>query len=124
MTNYARPENWWDHGEDLYAENFRKEGFEIFNGHPSEWRPGDGILMAIKSKVANHAAVFVDEGLILHHLYGQLSRVDHYRGLFRNTTVAILRHKNVTYQPPSLTSNLIEMLPAHVRQKIAQAPQA
>ena len=121
MRNYARPEDHWDHGYNLYYENFRAEGFRSIDDHPSEWRPADLILMAIRSNVANHAAIIVENGKILHHLYGTLSRIDEYRGLFRNSTIAILRHKDVNYKEEEAEMNLMELLPNGVRDKLIEA---
>lgn len=121
LRNYARPDNHWDNGFNLYMELFHAEGFRPLDVLPMYWRPGDSLLMAIRSRVANHAAVVVEDGLILHHLYGCLSRVEPYRGLFRDTTVAVLRHKDVDYQEPERTLDVMETLPDVLRRRLADA---
>lgn len=119
IPNYARPMRWWDHGMNLYMEAFYDHGFRVLNVHPSQWRIGDGLMMAISSPVANHSGVFVAPGQVLHHLIGCLSRVSPYRGLLRNRTVAVLRHKDIdTTQVPE-PLDLMELLPHVLRTKLA-----
>lgn len=119
LTDYARPNDFWDHGLDLYNDNFYTEGFRVLDCHPAEWQPGDCFLMAIKSRIANHAAVLLPQGKILHHFYGRLSTVEDYRGLWRNTTTHVLRHKDVVLPSEEETLNLTELLPDAVRQRLA-----
>lgn len=77
LNDYPRDDNWWNSGEDLYESNFKKEGFlEVDTAKGIE--VGDCFLMKVHSKVVNHAAVYLGENKILHHLHGRLSRVDNY----------------------------------------------
>lgn len=123
LRNYARPNDFWDHGLDLYIDNFRSEGFKIVNDHPKDWRPGDLILMAIRAPLANHAAILLEDGQILHHLYGCLSTIESYnRPLFRDTTVAVIRHPAVQAKaPPTTLLDLKEVMPDAVRSRIFDA---
>jgi cell wall-associated NlpC family hydrolase len=126
IPNYARPADWWDHGLNLYADLFYDNGFRVVTDHPSEWRLGDAVLMAIRSRVANHSGVFVETGKILHHFVGGLSRIDDYRGLWRNTTLMVLRHKDVNVaRPRPQTLDLMEFVPDVLRRKlVAAVPQS
>ena len=56
----------------------------------------DVILMQIRSQngVPNHAAIYLGDGLILHHLHGRLSSRDIYGGYWQEVTRHILRYKN------------------------------
>lgn len=119
LTNYARVEDWWNHDLNLFMDNFFSEGFRPVDDHPTEWRPADIILMAVRAKVANHSAILLPGGKILHHLHGQLSCVDDYRGLYRNTTVAVLRHKDVKVVEPETSLDLMELLPNALRRKLS-----
>ena len=119
LTDYARPENWWDHDLNLYADNFHREGFRVLDVHPVDWQPGDVFLMAIKSPVANHAAVLLPQGQIIHHFYGRRSIVEPYRYLWRNTTTHVRRHKDVVLPEVEDQVNLMELLPDAVRQRLA-----
>lgn len=90
LTDYSRRDNWWHDGvSNLYVENFRQEGFYSVETA----QRGDMILMQIASSVPNHAAVYLGDGLILHHLQGRLSSTDVYGGYFQKVTTHILRHE-------------------------------
>lgn len=121
LTNYARIEDWWDKGLNLFMEYFHDEGFHSLDVHPSEWRSGDLLLISILSSVANHTAILLPEGKILHHMYGQLSKVEDYRGAYRNNTVAVLRHKGVKVEQIDDSVDLMEVLPNEFRRKIQAA---
>lgn len=95
LPNVARPNDFWDHGLDLYSKHYAKAGFTLLDVLPHEWKRGDVVLMAIMSSIPNHAAIIVEPGKILHHLYGRLSMIEPYRGIWRNTTTGVYRHKDV-----------------------------
>lgn len=101
LPPHARPDGWWEQdGMNLYMDFYADYGFELFHGPMADLQPADVFMCAIKSRVANHAAIHVGDGRILHHFYGRLSEVCEYRGLWRNTTVAVLRHKSLKdYRP-------------------------
>jgi cell wall-associated NlpC family hydrolase len=48
--------------------------------------------MQVASPVPNHAAVYLGDGLILHHLQGRLSSRDVYGGYWQKVTTHALRH--------------------------------
>lgn len=90
LTDYSRHDNWWEDGQsNLYVSNFQQEGFYRVDA-PAR---GDMILMQIGSSVPNHAAVYLGDGMILHHLQGRLSSTDVYGGYFQKVTTHILRHE-------------------------------
>lgn len=71
LPEFARDDEWWHLGDDLFREGFGKAGFVPVEGAA---RPGDAYLMAIRSDVPNHCAMVLQPGLILHHLSRRLSR--------------------------------------------------
>ena len=75
INDYAREDDWWNRGEDLYGSYFTDAGFKVVNTIDGI-NIGDVILMKIHSPVINHAAIYLGDNKILHHLYGRLSRVD------------------------------------------------
>ncbi|HBM2922450.1 TPA: C40 family peptidase [Klebsiella oxytoca] len=85
---------WW---EDEYPDNFYHDcwyacGFREFDGPP---RDGDLVIMQVQSNKWNHSGVLVDGGMLLHHLYGHLSKRAPYGGYWRDRTMKILRHKDL-----------------------------
>lgn len=98
LPDFVRPDNWWNDGHsNLYLDHFRDAGCEpIPDGDPMQ--RGDIILMQIRSQngVPNHAAVYLGDGLILHHLYGRLSSRDVYGGQWSQLTRLIVRHASAT----------------------------
>ena len=75
LTNYARSDNWWNCGQDLYMQNFKKEGFYLL-GDLDEPQFGDLYLIAFQASVACHAAIYIGENKVLHHVVNRLSKVD------------------------------------------------
>ncbi|WP_298983493.1 NlpC/P60 family protein [uncultured Roseibium sp.] len=71
IPEFPRKDEWWKLGENMYLEGFEKAGFiEI---QQSEVRPGDCFLMKVFSDIPNHAGIYYDNNIILHHLSGKLS---------------------------------------------------
>ena len=81
---------WWKHGKDIFTDGFHLTGF--YDIPMADLRVGDGILMQIDSPVPNHAAMLVEDGIILHHLAKRLSTRDIYGEYFRKVSVRFLRH--------------------------------
>ncbi|MBN7759787.1 C40 family peptidase [Nitratireductor aquibiodomus] len=96
LPNFARPEDFYQRGLNLFQEHYREVGFRELNVHPSEYKFGDVILCAIDSSFGNHCGVFVENGRVIHHLYGRLSEVSPFRGIVRNSCIGVYRHKDVT----------------------------
>lgn len=125
LPDYPCPTDWWDKGLDLYVRLAPENGFYPIHEHPRDWREGDVIVMAIQSSSGNHVAVVLDNGNILHHLVGQRSRVTSYGGLFRNTTVAVYRHREVAKRTPEKhTVDIRELLPPHVSRRLEELEEA
>lgn len=108
ITNYARPDDWWIDGKDLYTDNYRQEGFERIEMRPQgDYNPFDVFLIAIPDSrnpdahVANHCAVYLGEGHYIHHRLGKLSEVKPYRHSMKDYTCSVIRHKDI----PILTNN-------------------
>lgn len=95
LKQFARKDGWWDDGvSDLYTEGFPQAGFvRIKDGDQPQ--VGDVILMQILARngVPNHAAVYLGDGLMLHHLYMRLSSRDYFGGYFVENCRGILRYQ-------------------------------
>lgn len=88
LPDFDRSDHWWDRGENLYLDNFAKAGFEVCD----ELHEGAGLLMQLGANVPNHAAVYLGDDMILHHVQGRLSSRDMYGGYWRKHTTHILRY--------------------------------
>ena len=95
LTDYARADDWWDNGQNLYMDHYEAEGFVSIEFNPMGMQYGDLLISAIISPVPNHAAVWVGQGLVLHHLPNRLSKTDPFSGVLRNRLCAVLRHKDL-----------------------------
>ena len=97
LPEHPRDWEWWKRGERLYEDLLEPTGFrEVVTKTP---KAGDVFLCRIMSKTANHAGVFLDNGLVLHHLAAvsgfdphQLSRKEPF-GRWYNVTTTIARYE-------------------------------
>lgn len=109
LEDYPREDGFWERGEDLYEENFRTEGF--LEVPFEEIQLHDLILMANKSKVINHAAIFLgyksfngrtSVPVMLHHIQENLSCETIYGGWWQKNFRKVIRHKSM-FDPDSLS---------------------
>lgn len=92
IPDYPRDPWWWEKGENLYLDNYAKHGFVSVSGqHPVE---GDLMLIQMRSRVPNHAAVYLRDGTIIHHPMGRLSSVDPWSGFWAQYCSHHLRHES------------------------------
>lgn len=74
LPEFPRDWEWWvDSNEDFYGSRFPEAGFrKIRADSPEEiariLQPGDVLAICMRSKVPNHGAVYLGDGLIYHHL--------------------------------------------------------
>ena len=61
----------------------------------SALRPHDVILLRVAAPVPNHAAIYLGDQVMLHHLQGRLSSRDVYGGWWLQNTTHYLRHKDL-----------------------------
>lgn len=104
LPDYDRNDNWWEHGKNLYLDNITKY-FDTANN--TDIKVGDIILMKIGAKVANHAAIYIGDDMVLHHCAGRLSCRDKYDGYWRKYTHSIWRiRKWQSYDFTGILNNL------------------
>lgn len=89
LMDFDREEKWWEKGFDLYEDNFKKAGFERVEGIAR----GDVILMQFNSKVINHAAIYMGNDVMLHHVMNRLSYQETYSGFWKKITRFVIRYK-------------------------------
>lgn len=88
LNDYLREPEWWNKGQDLYLDNFKKENFvEV-----TDAQKHDVILMQNGSDRVNHGGIYLGDCIILHHSTNRLSSRDVYGGYWRKNTRCILRH--------------------------------
>lgn len=92
LNDYPRDMDWWEGSEELYMDNFAKEGFSEVN--PKQIKVGDVALMRCGSRQVNHAGVVVGLDHLLHHRYHKLSGVDGLSKWHKNI-VKYIRHKDL-----------------------------
>jgi proteasome lid subunit RPN8/RPN11 len=108
LPDYEREDGWWDKGQNLYADNFEGAGFYPVDS--TELRQGDLIVMQVRAEKANHAGVYLADGIlktepdhhpvpgaILHHLHGRDSKRDPFGGFWRESARHYMRHKDSPY---------------------------
>jgi proteasome lid subunit RPN8/RPN11 len=92
LPDFERSDDFWTRGEELYLQGFEAAGFRQVQGTPQRH---DVILMQVASRVTNHGAVYLGDGTMLHHLYGQLSTRDVYGGYWLRHTRMVVRHSSL-----------------------------
>ncbi|MGD9756432.1 MAG: C40 family peptidase [Comamonas sp.] len=110
LLDFERANDWWNQGQDLYMQQFAQAGFSRIPD-AAQILPGDVILMAVRSPVANHAGIYLGSrplaeapGLypvpnaMLQHLYGRLSERVVYGGYWQECTRAVVRHKDLAHE--------------------------
>ena len=92
LSDYNRRDKFWERGENLYLDNFHREGFHKVQF--DELQYGDALLMQLDSKLPNHAAIYLGDQQILHHIQGRLSSRDVLGGYYIKSTAMVLRHES------------------------------
>lgn len=93
LPDFAREDEWWKRGGNLYLENYAAAGFALVpDGGP---RRHDVLLIHLRSPVPNHGAVYLGNGVILHHVTRRLSRREGYAGFWKHYTAAVVRHRSL-----------------------------
>jgi cell wall-associated NlpC family hydrolase len=94
LPDFPRSDEWWHRGGDLYREHFAEAGWAALPAD-AELQPGDGLLMRVRAPVPNHAAIYLGDGMMIHHLADRLSTREPYLGYWQQVTVLRLRHREL-----------------------------
>ena len=92
LRDYDRRDGFWLRGESMYVDNLPNEGFRPIP--VQDVQPGDLILMQLVSPLPNHAAIYLGDQQILHHVQARLSTRDVYGGYYAKSTVSGYRHES------------------------------
>lgn len=121
FPNYARPDDWWRKGMNLFTQIYRAEGFRPMDITLREMQIGDVMLMGYGSPFPNHSGVYVGEGKILQHLHGKLSNKEHIRSHHRDALLAIVRHPDIIVKmPPAPKIDLLDMISPYWKGKLSE----
>ena len=105
LPDFERADGFWERGEHLYRNGLAEAGFVV--SPTREPQVGDGLLMRVNSpEVDNHAAVYLGEGMMLHHLWGQPSRVERWDWPWQRRTTAIVRQRCSTSRSVLMVSGV------------------
>lgn len=94
LTNYARADNWWNEGGNLYMDHYKDEGFRLVD-EKEELQYGDLCLIALGCNVASHGAIYIGNKLLLQHCQDRPSSIDRYIGCLKDRTLAVIRHNSI-----------------------------
>lgn len=95
MPQLPRDYDWYRHGVDLLSrENISLAGFRIVDNR-GDLHIGDIVMGRIASRVVNHCGVLIQNGLVLSHTEGRLSRRE-VVGPWVRRAEYVLRHRSLT----------------------------
>ena len=92
LPEFDRSDEWWKNGQNLYLDNILKVGFKPIS--LDDLQVGDVILMAVGSSVPNHGALYLGNGVILHHIQNRLSTREIFGGFYLKNATGYYRYEN------------------------------
>jgi len=90
LPEFFRKDGWWHNGEKLYRDNFELAGF--IEVPMKTLQKNDCFIICNGASEPNHAAAYLGEGKILHHVQGRLSSIDVYGGYWLENTWKVVRY--------------------------------
>ena len=93
LRDYYRADEFWKKGQSLYEDNFMKEGF--IKIPLDEIKKHDLLFMQLESNLPNHAAIYLGDQQVLHHVQGRLSSRDILGEYYIKNTAFAARHKSL-----------------------------
>jgi proteasome lid subunit RPN8/RPN11 len=88
IPEFKYEDDWWEHGKDLYRDNVLKCGFVPV----IDFKEGDLLLMRVRCDVDNHAAIYIGDSRIAHHVIHRLSGTILYNSVWQRLTFGHFRH--------------------------------
>jgi proteasome lid subunit RPN8/RPN11 len=93
LRDYYRCDKFWEKGQNLYEDNFMNEGFRKVP--LDEIQKHDVLLMHLEANLPNHAAIYLGDQQILHHVGERLSSRDLLGEYYIKNTAFVARHKSL-----------------------------
>ena len=91
IMDFPRDNLWWEQDPSMLEDGCQEAGFEFID--VSQLQIGDVIFMKVLADVTNHSAIYLGDGLMMHHLYNRLSRREP-MGRWSKHITRYLRYKN------------------------------
>lgn len=90
LMNPPREDNFWEVGKSYYMDYYEMAGFIKVK----DLQIGDVILMMVGASVPNHAAIYLGDEKMVHHIQNRLSCEDTYTGYWAKNTIGYYRHRD------------------------------
>lgn len=120
LSNFARPERWWDHKEfDLINEFLSQDGWQQRGTNLRALQIGDGLVFAVGGGKANHVGIYVGNGQFIHHFYKHFSKEEALLDKWTSRLLVVVRHPGIKVTPQK--KDVMELLPEHVKRRLAEA---
>lgn len=119
LTNFARPQRWWDYEDfDLLSKFLETDGWENLGVSTGSLRQGDGLVFSVCGDKANHCGIYVGNGLFIHHLYRQVSKEESLSSSWKRRILSVVRHPGIS--PEERILKLEDVLPDDIKRRIAK----
>lgn len=90
IPDFHREPDFWRRGENLFVDGMEAAG--MVDVGDCDVEVGDAFLIQVGSPVPNHIALYIGDGLILHHCQGRLSSREPWGGYWAKHASHHLRH--------------------------------
>lgn len=90
LKDGTRSDGFWERGQDLYTERFEEWGFRKIP--LADIKPNDILIMTNGTSVPIHGAVYLGDGIMLHHVQGRLSSKEVFGGYWLHNLAYVLRY--------------------------------
>ena len=90
LLDFERKDKFWERGENLYVDNFKKAGF--YEVELKNIKEHDVLIMTNGATIPSHGAVYLGDGKILHHAQPRLSSQDVFGGYWLHNLKYVLRY--------------------------------
>lgn len=88
-ANIDRSFGWWHNGRNLYVDMYSEYGFTETT---DLIRKDDVLLFKFDNGMPSHSAIYIGEGMMLHHMIGRLSCIEKFDGIYKMSLAGVLRY--------------------------------
>ena len=117
LRNFARPSRFWDDEKfDLIGDMLLEDRWNVMGFSFRTLEVGDALAFGIRSDSPNHLGIYVGNGMILHHLYGRLSKSESLNASWGGKVLICARHKDLKQTSEKI--DVLTILPPHVKRTL------